>query len=183
VLTLLLLVATPPILILLVLMIGDPQSPFVTFLPLLAIFLFNQHIAAELAPAHRQLGVCHWYQLRHRAQFASYCITLLLPALPMLAIGAGMAIHASFTVSTAARLINFITAAAATIFIGCRKITGSSKNESEYLLDLLLFGIITVGNFIPWIGFAFSITAAGVLVLLDGGSLRRLPEPGLEPHR
>ena len=78
------------------------------------------------------------------------------------------ALPASFSLHGAVRLLNSLVAAASTLSIGCRGINSAAKSDADPLITLLLFGVVVVGNFIPWAGAVFSAAAVGIMLLLDG---------------
>jgi hypothetical protein len=177
VLTILILAAAPVVLVVLMLMINDPLSPFVTLLPLLAVFMMNQHFAAELAEATEKLVECHWYAMRPVTLFFSSFLTLLLPASVPAIIFLAIAFPTFFSLAGAIRLLNFLIALIAAITVGCRSIMTVHRNDSDPFVALMLFAVIVVGNFIPWAGAVFSAAAVLVMVLLDWEMLRGRGRP------
>ncbi len=168
VLTALVVVATPVALAPVLLFIGDPRSPFVTLLPLVAVFMMNRHFASELDEAEERAIACHWYEMNSRNRYFGYLFTLLLPSSATLAVFAIVAFPTFFSFYGVVRLINFLIAFAATVTIGCCDIRASGRKDSDPLVALMLFAIIAVGNFIPWAGALFSAASLLILFLLEG---------------
>jgi len=166
--TLLIALASPVIATLLILMIKNPLSPFVSLMPLVFIFMGNYHFATDLTESAENLAACHWYQFSPRDLLKGYFMTLVLPALLPVIVFFVVTFGSLLTPAGAARSANFLLAAAVTILIACRQLVSPAKNDSDPALGLGLFAIIAVGNFIPLAGGIFSMLVVGIIFLLDG---------------
>lgn len=166
--TLLITLASPVIAALLMVMIHNPLSPFVSLMPLVFIFMSNYHFATDLTEGSENLAACHWYHLSPRELLKGYFITLVLPALLPVLVFFVVTSGSLFSGAGAVRLVNFLLAAAVTILIACRQLVAPEKNDSDPALGLGLFTIIAVGNFIPVAGGLFSLLVVGIIFLLDG---------------
>ena len=167
VLSVLIMTAVPVLLTVLLLMIGNPFSPFVSFLPLLAVFMMNQHFITELGEAAENLTLCHWYSYAPRTLLLSNGCTLIIPSLSIMAVYAAVTVHTLFSVAGSIRFLNVAVSFLATVAIAAFRAASVKKQDQDVMNDFLLFAVIAVGNFIPRVGGVFALVVMGLLLLLN----------------
>ena len=165
--TLLIVTATPVLLLVLLLMIGDPLSPFGAFIPLLAAFLMGYHFTAELEEAADILPECHWYRRRSRSVLTGNFVTLLLPVLSIPIVFCCVSFATLCSGYGIVRLLNFGIAFVSTVAIGVFRLTNRARKDQDVAMDLMLFALIAVGLFVPWVGGVFAVAALLVMVLVN----------------
>lgn len=165
--SLLILAVVPVFVLIIILMLDETTSPFRIFLPLLALFLVNLHIAADLTESSVILPDCYWYPGAGRGVIAGYATTLLFAAFPFLLIMViGMA-PVLFSFRQTLALMNGTVSLAVIVFTSACRITSFRKGDEKKVSDLAVFAVIALGVFIPYAGIAFTFTAAGLVLLLQ----------------
>lgn len=172
-LTIFITLAVSSIMSILMLMVGDPHSPFVSILALVAIFMIHLHFASELAEAASGSTACHWLPMDGFTSYWAFFTTMLMPALLPVLVFIVITLPTLGSLYGIVRLLNFIVAVLVVTAIGCRGIVLRERKDSDGVVTLMFFAVITVGNFIPWAGAAFYLAALGAMILLDweGNSL------------
>jgi len=163
----LIVLAVPVITALLIIMLHDPHSPFATMLPLIFIFMSNFHYASELSEASETLQLCHWYRFSPRQLLAGTFFTFAVPALLPVVTFFALTIPALTMISGIVRALNFLAAAAVTVLIAARLQNSTKHSDSDPAIAFALFGLIVVGNFIPYAGILFTLAALGVVLIID----------------
>lgn len=165
--TLLLLIATPVLLAVFIFMLPEMPTPFRSFFPLLGVFIVNMHHGIAFQEAAEQSNQYPWYHFSRRTIAAANFISLSVLSIPIVL---SYVVVSALTLGTVAGLVyagNFFLALAATIGISCRMVSGFLRKESDISVDLMLFALVALGVFVPWVGGVFSLTAMGIIVLLS----------------
>ncbi|MBN1760060.1 MAG: hypothetical protein JW863_17170 [Chitinispirillaceae bacterium] len=172
ILTLLLLIAVPVLLFFLMLLIGDPWSPFVSLLPLVAAFMMQLHFIGEIGEAAVALPACYWIAVRYRSILVSNLLSLMLPLAVVLPVYYLVTASTLVTPAGAVRGGNELLFFMVTAAIGAFRVSSGKRRDQDGVTDFLLFAGIAVGNFIPWSGSVFAVAVAGVLLLLNREMVR-----------
>lgn len=170
--TLLLLIATPVLLAVFIFMLPDMPTPFRSFFPLLGVFIVNMHHGIAFQEAAEQSNRYPWYHFRQRTIAAANFISLSILSIPIVL---SFVVVSALTLGTVAGLVsagNFLLALAVTIGISCRMVSGFVRKDSDISVDLMLFALVALGVFVPWVGGVFSLIAMGIIVLLSWKVLR-----------
>jgi hypothetical protein len=172
VLTLLLLIAVPVLLFFLMLLIGDPWSPFVSLLPLVTAFMMQLHFVGEFGEAAAALPACYWIAVRSRSIVLSNFLSLMLPLVVVLPVYYLVTAATLVTPAGVVRGVNELLFFMVTAAIGAFRVSSGNRRDQDGVTDFLLFAGIVVGNFIPWSGSVFAVAVAGVLLLLNREMVR-----------
>jgi hypothetical protein len=164
----LLIVTAPVLLTLFLLLIGNPQSPFVLFFPILTVFLLNYFYAGLLLEASLKFKECPYYEYSPKRLLFSHLFTTALFALPYIFIYICIINKNILSLSGLMRTVTFFTSLGATLLVSSRAVLHFERKDSDSVTDWLLFIIgIAPGLFIPNFGWIFALLISGVFLLLE----------------
>lgn len=158
----------PVLLCLFMMLIGDSGSLFMEFLTILSIFLLNFYFSAHLQDAIVKLKECPYYEYRPNRILTAHLFTAAIFSVPYLLIFLGALNVHLLSVNGALRLLNFLTALIATLFVNCRAVLHPQRKDSESMTDFTLFFFtIAPGLFIPAFGWFFPFLGIIATLLLE----------------
>lgn len=160
--------AAPVLLFLFMVMIIKQSSPFMEFFTLLTVFILNSYYSTRLQEAVVRLKQCSYYRYDSRMVLWAHLFTVAIFSLPFVLVFSGAINVHLISVSGFFRMLTFLIAFAATLFISCRAVLHPQRKDSESATDFIFFILaVATGLFVPLYGWIFPLLGIVAVVLLE----------------
>jgi hypothetical protein len=160
--------AAPVLLLLFMILIIKQSSSFMEFFTLLTVFVLNSYYSSTLKESSVILKRCPYYRYDSRLVLWAYFFTVAIFLFPFILVFAITVNVHLISVGGLIRMLTFLIAFAATLFISCRAILHPQRRDSETAIDFMIFILaVATGLFIPLYGWIFPLLGIVATVLLE----------------
>lgn len=165
---LLLTCAAPVLLLLFMILIIKQSSPFMEFFTILTVFVLNSYYSSNLKESAATLKRCPYYRYEPRLVLWAHLFTVAIFSSSFILVFSGVLNLHLISVSGLFRMLTFLIAFAATLFISSRAVLHPHRKDSESATDFIFFILaVATGLFIPLYGWIFPLLGIVATVLLE----------------
>lgn len=160
--------AAPVLLLLFMILIIKQSSPFMEFFTLLAVFVINSYYSFNLKESSVILKRCPYYRYDSRLVLWAHLFTVAIFSSSFILVFSGIVNVHLISVSGMIRMLTFLIAFAATLFISNRAVLHPQRKDSESAIDFIFFILaVATGLFVPLYGWIFPLLGIVATVLLE----------------
>ncbi len=160
--------AAPVLLLLFMILIIKQSSPFIEFFTLIVVFILNSYYSSNLKESAVVLKRCPYYRYDPRLVLWAHLFTVAIFSFPFILVFSGTVNVHLISAGGLLRMLTFLIAFAATLFISCRTVLHPQRKDSESATDFIFFIIaVAIGLFVPLYGWIFPLLGIIVTVLLE----------------